>query len=224
MQRVEALEPFAEQVYQRLLAAISRCELKPGQKIPQAEVAASLGVSRQPVSHALHLLRQQGLIEVSGKKGLAVAAVQVGLIRDLYQIRGQLDSLAARLAAQRVHAGQIDTSALVDVRATLERARALGENAAIGDMLDAEMAFHRQVYALSGNPSIEQTLAGHWPHLCRAMAVIHSRSKTSYEAHGEHEAILAAIAVGDAERAAYLAQAHTNRACIEVASRLELQD
>jgi len=224
MRPVEALEPFAEQVYRRLLDAISRCELRPGQKIPQAEVAASFGVSRQPVSHALHLLRQQGLIEISGKKGLAVSAVQVNLIRDLYQIRGQLDSLAASLAAQRVHAGHVHADALDAIHATLERAHALGEHAAIGDILEVEMTFHRQIYALSGNPSIEQTLAAHWPHLCRAMSLIHSRRTTSYEAHGEHEAILAAIASGDAERAAYLAQAHTNRACIEVASRLESQE
>lgn len=222
VQPVDILEPFAEQVYKGLLAAISHGELRPGQKIPQAEVAASFGVSRQPVSHALHLLRQQGLIEVSGKKGLAVSAVQVAHIRDLYQIRGQLDTLAARLAAQRVAEGRITPQALEAVRETLRAADAMDEGTPIRDILHAEMVFHRQLYVLSGNPSIEQTLSAHWPHLLRAMALIHSRRKTSREAQGEHEAILAAIAAGDAPLAERLALAHTTRACIAVASHLEV--
>lgn len=221
---VEALEPFVEQVYKGLLDAISHGELRPGQKIPQAELAASFGVSRQPVSHALHLLRQLGLIEVSGKKGLAVSAVQVAHIRDLYQIRGQLDALAARLAAQRVAQGAVSPAALAELRASLVSADALGQDASIRDVLAAELVFHRQIYALSGNPSIEQTLVGHWPHLMRAMALIHSRRATSRQAQSEHGAICAAITAGDAERAGRLALLHTSRACAEVASHLEAPD
>lgn len=221
VQPVEALEPFAEQVYKGLLAAISHGELRPGQKIPQAEVAASFGVSRQPVSHALHLLRQQGLIEISGKKGLAVSAVQVAHIRDLYQIRGQLDALAARLAAQRVADGQATPAELDAMRETLREADAMDEHTPTREILRAEMVFHRQIYTLSGNPSIEQTLAAHWPHLLRAMALIHSRRKASREAQSEHEAIFAAIAAGDPARAERLALAHTTRACTVVASHLE---
>lgn len=221
VQPVETLEPFAEQVYKGLLAAISHGELRPGQKIPQAEVAASFGVSRQPVSHALHLLRQQGLIEISGKKGLAVSAVQVAHVRDLYQIRGQLDALAARLAAQRVADDQVTLAQLQEVRDTLREADAMDGQTPIRDVLRAEMVFHRQIYALSGNPSIEHTLSAHWPHLLRAMALIHSRRKTSREAQGEHEAIFAAIAGGDPARAERLALAHTTRACVAVASHLE---
>jgi DNA-binding GntR family transcriptional regulator len=221
MQPVDTLEPYVEQVYKRLLSAIAHGELRPGQKIPQAEVAASFGVSRQPVSHALHLLRQQGLIELFGKKGLAVSAVQVDHIRDLYQIRGQLDALAARLAAQRVAMGQIAPAELDTVRATLSAAEALTEDAPIQSILDLEVVFHRQIYGLSGNPSIETTLAGHWPHLMRAMALIHGRRKLSHQARLEHEAIFSAIAAGQPEQAERLALAHTNRACIEVASHLE---
>ncbi len=221
MHPVDTLEPYVEQVYKRLLSAIAHGELRPGQKIPQAEVAASFGVSRQPVSHALHLLRQQCLIELFGKKVLAVSAVQVDHIRGLYQIRGQLDALAARLAAQRVAAGEVTTAQLDEVRATLRAAAALGPEAPLRDTLGLELVFHRQIYALSGNASIDTTLAHHWPHLMRAMALIHGVRQMSPQAQREHEGIFAAIAAGQPDLAERHALAHTNRACIEVASHLE---
>lgn len=221
MQAVHSLEPFVEQVYKRLLTAIAHGELRPGQKIPQAEVAATFGVSRQPVSHALHLLRQQGLIEPQGKKGLAVSAVQVDHIRDLYQIRGQLDALAARLAAQRVAHKQVGAPELQALRETLRAADALAIDAPVQAVLELELVFHRQIYGLSGNPSIDATLGAHWPHLLRAMALIHGQRQLSHRAVREHEGIVAAIAAGDPERAEHQALAHTNRACIEVASHLD---
>ena len=45
-------------VHDRLVAAIADGTLQPGQRITQEEVAARLGVSRQPVSHALQVLRR----------------------------------------------------------------------------------------------------------------------------------------------------------------------
>ena len=55
-------------------------------------------MSRQPVSHALHLLKSQGLVRESGRKGFEVAPVDPTRLRQLYEVRGALDGLAARLA------------------------------------------------------------------------------------------------------------------------------
>ena len=47
---------FIDQVYERLLDSISFGELKPGMRVRQSRLAEQLGVSRQPISHALQLL------------------------------------------------------------------------------------------------------------------------------------------------------------------------
>ena len=102
------MEPLAlipnliEQVHLRLVDAIADGTLAPGERLTQEEVAQRLSVSRQPVSHALQLLKRQGLAVEIGKRGLAVAPVEPNRMRDLYQVRGALDGLAARLAAERV--------------------------------------------------------------------------------------------------------------------------
>src|SRR5258707_14652597 len=78
----------------------ARC--RPAIAIRQNEFAEKLGVSRQPVSHALHLLHRQGLLAESGRRGFEVTQLDPARIRQLYEVRGAIDALAARLAAGRV--------------------------------------------------------------------------------------------------------------------------
>src|SRR6516165_11985559 len=99
------LEPapnLTDQVYARILEAITDRTLLPRQRITQNELAEKLGVSRQPVSHALHLLHRQGLLAESGRRGFEVTQLDPARIRQLYDVRGAIDALAAGLAAKRV--------------------------------------------------------------------------------------------------------------------------
>ena len=219
VQVVTPIEPYTEQVYRSLVDAIARGEMQPGQRIPQAEIAAAFQVSRQPVSHALHLLKQQGLIETWGRKGFAVAEIRADHVNDLFQIRGAVDALAARLAATRVAEGDLTAAEVEQGFAALEGVRSDTDGRAHPDNIDRELAFHGLIYDLSGNPWIARTLAGHWPHMLRAMAVIHRRG-ASEQAHLDHGALVAAIAAGDADRAERLARVHTDTARAEIALHL----
>src|SRR5215468_9128987 len=109
------LEPapnLTEQVYARILEAITDRTLLPGQRITQNELAEKLGVSRQPVSHALHLLHRQGLLAESGRRGFEVTRLDPKRIRQLYEVRGAIDALAARLAAERAKTDTTGRAAL----------------------------------------------------------------------------------------------------------------
>ena len=101
LQALSAPESLIDRTYQQMLAAIADGTLLPGQRIRQAELADTLGVSRQPVSHALHLLKRQGLVEDYGRKGMRVVPLDPIRVMQLYQVREAVDGLAARLAAQR---------------------------------------------------------------------------------------------------------------------------
>ena len=92
------LPNLIDQVYARILEAITDRTLLPGQRIRQNELAEKLGVSRQPVSHALHLLHRQGLVAESGRRGFEVTALDPARIRQLYEVRGAIDALAGLLA------------------------------------------------------------------------------------------------------------------------------
>ena len=91
-----------DQVHDRLVSAIADGTLPPGRRLTQEEIAVQLGVSRQPVSHALQVLRRRGLLEEAGKRGLIVAPLDTSRLRGLYQVRAVLEGLAASLSAARM--------------------------------------------------------------------------------------------------------------------------
>lgn len=218
------LEPrtvLVEQVYERLLDAIAEGSLAPGAALAQESLAERLGVSRQPVSHALALLKQQGLVVGRGRRGLQVAPLDPERLRALYQVRAALDGLAARLAAERIAAGELAPAALATVEAALAQGRAALVGGERGALIAADVAFHRALNELSGNPLLGETAARQWPHIRRAMgAVLAEGGRLRQRVWDEHAAILAAVRAGEADRAEALARAHVERAGSETRQRL----
>ena len=99
--RLESAPDLVEQVYRRLLDAISEGALAPGQRITQEDIAEQLAVSRQPVLQALRLLKKDGFVQDAPGRGLLVAPLDATWTLNVYQVRGALDALAARLAAEQ---------------------------------------------------------------------------------------------------------------------------
>ena len=145
-----------DQVYARILEAIIDRTLPPGQRITQNELAEKLGVSRQPVSHALHLLHRQGLVAESGRRGFEVTELDPVRIRQLYEVRGAIDALAARLAAGRIKA---DTAGRAALEAALQAGRAIGKETPLARLIALDVDFHGAIYRLADNPAIEEMAA-----------------------------------------------------------------
>jgi DNA-binding GntR family transcriptional regulator len=225
-----AIQPLAapnaliDQVHDRLVNAIADGTLPPGQRVTQEEIAARLGVSRQPVSHALQVLRRRGLLEEAGKRGLIVAPLDADRLRGLYQVRAALEGLAASLAAARMQAGATSPREIAEGNAILAQGTATAESGKLGDLIEADVAFHSYLHRLSGNQSIVETITEQWPHFRRSMgAVLHDRA-IGRRVWSEHRAILTCIAAGDAEAAADAARRHIELAAEDTLHRLkELQ-
>ena len=98
--KLESTPDLVDQVYRALLDAISDGSLAPGQRLTQEDIATQLAVSRQPVLQALRLLKNDGLIQDAPGRGVLVAPLDATWMRQVYEVRGALDALAARLAAQ----------------------------------------------------------------------------------------------------------------------------
>ena len=94
---LDPLPNLIDQVYARILEAISDRTLQPGQRIRQNELADKLGVSRQPVSHALHLLHRQGLVAESGRRGFEVTQLDPARTCLLYTSPSPRDGLLSRM-------------------------------------------------------------------------------------------------------------------------------
>ena len=210
--QLEATPDLVDRVYRSLLDAISDGSLAPGERLTQEEIAQQLAVSRQPVLQALRLLKKDGFVQDAPGRGLQVAPLDVQAIRNIYQVRGALDALAARLAAQR-------RFRMAPQLLEAGRAAARGDNVAA--MIEADLAFHRALYEAAGNPLIGESAQLHWRHLKRVMGAVLQEMRQREAVWDEHQAIADAIAAGDADRAARLIDEHSRSASQVLAERLD---
>ena len=225
MQPISSQPQLADQVYTALLDAIGSGRLAPGMPLVQERLAAELNVSRQPVVQALLLLKTQGFVEAAGRRGLQVARLDPQTARRVYAVRGALDRLAARAAAQTVTDAAANRTARRTAEERLQTPLEAGRQAVaegrVPALIEADIAFHQTIYSLSDNPLIAQSAEVHWFHIRRIMGAVlrdHNQRNTVWR---EHQAIADAILAGDVERAGALAEAHVEAAAAMLIGRLE---
>jgi DNA-binding GntR family transcriptional regulator len=203
---------LVERVYDTLSGAISDGSLAPGERLTQEDIAQQLAVSRQPVLQALRLLKRDGFVQDAPGRGVLVAPLDADWTRNVYQVRGALDALAARLAAGRHYRIAPEL---------LERGRASARGDDVKAMIDADLAFHAALYEAAGNPLIGQSAQLHWRHLRRVMGAVLRETQQREAVWDEHAAIAHAIADGDADGAARLIEEHSRQASDMLAGRLD---
>jgi len=211
LSKIQVRPDLVDQVYQTLLDAISDGSLPPGARITQEEIAEQMDVSRSPVLQALRLLKKDGLVQDAPGRGVLVAELDAEWIGNLYQVRGALDTLAARLAAERRAA--IDPAIVANGRKA-----ARGKD--VKAMIDADIAFHTAIYKASGNPLIFETTQFHWVHLRRVMGAVLQSAGQRDAIWDEHEAMAQAIAAGDVARAVEMSEHHALEARVNLVARL----
>lgn len=202
---------YVDEVYRVLLDAISDGSLPPGTRLTQEDIAEQFAVSRSPVLQALRLLKKDGLVQDAPGRGVLVTPLDVEWIGRLYEVRGALDSLAAKLAAQR--GSKIDP-------ALIAQGRRASKGKDVKAMIDADAAFHNAIYQASGNPLIGESAHLHWVHLRRVMGAVLQSSKLRDSIWDEHAAIAQAIAAGNMQQAVEMTELHTNRARSNLVARL----
>jgi DNA-binding GntR family transcriptional regulator len=96
-------------VYGRLRSEIRNQELKPGDRLREADLAERLGVSRTPVREALKRLEADGLAQVAPPRGCVVTELTQRRVMELYAMREVLAGVAARFAAEQASPMEIQT-------------------------------------------------------------------------------------------------------------------
>jgi DNA-binding GntR family transcriptional regulator len=178
--------------------AILTGELRPGQSLVEADLAAVLGVSKTPVREALKTLAGSGLVTMSPYKGATVRTVDDDLVRSVYDVRLLLEPEAVRRAVAR--GGNWD-----DARRALERSGEAGDRA---DRSLANRDFHRGLYLGCGNSLLISMLDDVRDQTALVSAAAWQRAPTWPDEAAEHRAILAATVAGDAGAAAHLLTDH----------------
>lgn len=187
--------------YEMLKQAILSGELKAGQPLVEASLAAWCQVSRTPIREALRRLEQDGLIERSDR-GLVIRQRSPQEILDIYETRITLEATAGRMAAER----RTDH----DVR-LLRRLHERGEQIPpedISAVVEANRQFHRAVWRASHNDSMLDLLERLNLHLLRYPETTLAAPGRWQEARKQHARLVDAIEARDSEAAYQIAFEH----------------
>ncbi|WAC66877.1 GntR family transcriptional regulator [Agrococcus sp. SL85] len=205
-----------ELILDRLREAVTGGELPAGTHLAETELSASLGVSRGTLREALRHLEEEGLLTKDARGRLSVRVVTLEEVRDIFDVRFALESLAAEVVCARE-----DLPAVVrELEGALARLEA-SEQGTIPEQVEADLAFHEAICAASGN----ETLVSSWRRvsgLARAVitAAGHDTAVVNMSA-ARHQPIVEAIASGDGERARTVLREHTTTARDLITARLE---
>ena len=181
-----------------LFDAILHGELQPGERIVEGRLARELGVAQGTLREALQELEHQGLVTKYDHRGSFVSKLTTEDIEDIYQVRLELEPLAAKRAYERM-----DEEQFAHLASLVEQMRVLGKKRDFVDLLKTDLAFHRAVWRLSGNKWIERALDAVCPPLfgCYLIKASSGDPYNTVRDLAEHETLLNALKASTAEEA-----------------------
>ncbi|MDA9543943.1 transcriptional regulator [Bradyrhizobium sp. CCBAU 45321] len=195
---------LGEAVFRSLCEALQAGSYRAGDRLREEEVARRLKVSRTPVREALGRLAARGFVAPAGGRGLIVRNLDISEVLELYAMREIMEGAAARLAAE--HASPPEIDALRDIEQAFVEANDAAEMARLN------RGFHETICRAARNRYLDNAsreLQDWIALLGPTTFTVTGRPRTS---HGEHQAIIAAIAARDGDKAEQLARAHIREA------------
>jgi DNA-binding GntR family transcriptional regulator len=189
-----------ERALEALRAAILAGQYRPGDHLGEVELAGSLGVSRGTVREALRHLQQEGLVTAGNRGMLRVNSLTPGEVRELFEVRAALESLAVR----ELISSPRRESAVAALRQALEH---LDEEADVTARIQADLAFHLLLCRLAGNSMLVEA----WQRLEGRMrvAILNGAAwQAPMMARDRHAPIVDAIERGDVTAAVAVVEEH----------------
>ncbi|NIC05066.1 GntR family transcriptional regulator [Billgrantia bachuensis] len=201
----EDLSPIRDKVYAYLKDAILRGEYKAGDRLVERVLAEKLNISRTPIREALFRLETQRFVRTVPRKGVVVNEITQAEILEVFMILASLESLAARLAAQKVNE---EIAAEID-QLMAEIDEALQDDG--GDEVDLNVKYNDLIGRASGNPKLHEMLVDLKDYVrafSNLSAALPGRTK---EALREHQDILGAIRGGEEDLAESFTRIHLEK-------------
>ena len=182
--------------YLRLRGAILRGDLVPNQRLVEADMSSVFELPRAAVRTALVRLEHEGLIEREPHRGARVRLVTEQEAVEILQARAALEGLAASQAARKITPAGTD-----QLRAVLERQHAALAKEDLLGASDVNAQLHAKIVELSGHATAQRLISALNSQMVRFQfrtILIPGRPTQSLQ---EHNAIVEAVAAGDATKA-----------------------
>jgi len=209
--KIKGYELLSQKVYQILKKEIVRGILEPGSKLSENKLAKEMQVSRTPIREAMRKLTAEGLVETSPNKKMIVSEVSLVDIKEVLQVRGVLEGLAASIAAEKINREEIDK-----LEKIITQMSPYTNKKHLSSYCEADDEFHNLILTICGNKwiiKVRENL-GNFIYRYRFKSLsVSGRLKCSLK---EHRDIMESLKKHDSVEADRLSKLHMEKTIINI--------
>lgn len=184
-----------DQVVALIRQAIIGGQLTAGDPIVESRIGSQIGAGTSLVREALIELEHQGFVRKIPYKGTYVTKLSHADVEGIFRLRRELETLAVEWAIERVTPADLD-----ELRRLIERMRSAASELDLRQFYEYDLAFHRQLWQMSGNAWLVEALERLVPPLFAFFLIKTPRNQEHYLASvAEHAAIIETLRSGDTD-------------------------
>jgi len=204
MAKTEQDAALVDRLAATIQARVLSGEFASGSRLRQESLATEFGVSRTPVREALRKLQAAGIVQLEPRRGARVRGPSAREVREAYEVRAELEGLAAALAATRIRdedlrrlraAQAMFEDSSERLRAWKEKDEEMPPAEAHDEWISGNDVFHLVILEAAGNQRLAATLADLHQSFPRDLTwiVLRESSHLLEENVAQHAAVLEAI-------------------------------
>jgi len=193
--------------FDRLLESITHGEIAYGTMLSEKAIAEAFGTSKTPVREAFFQLQSLGLVKIQPQKGCYVPYLTLDEVRELCELRIELECYALRLSMERGQSTLLKV--LSEIFAEMEDMRDSYQQETYHKL---DQAFHKAFFLACGNGLLAEIYGSIDPRIQALRANFSSPNERFFDiSRNEHAAIIKAVADRDVESAAATIRDHVSR-------------
>ena len=205
--RLYAGASVAKEAYAALKRAITAVDIYDHRheiRLDERRLSEDLGVSRTPIREAMTLLEQEGFVRTRPRRGIYVVRKTKREIVEMITVMAALESMAARLAAERAAPADI-----AELHALMDDFRNGNSGERLAEYSDANIAFHQAIIKMSGCALLAEMTENLFIHMRAIRKITIHQDNRATRSVADHMRIIEALERRDAELAERLAREHT---------------
>src|SRR5262249_7112057 len=205
--RLDTGTTFRKEAYAALKRAITAMDIYGHAqeiRLDERRLSAGLGGSRTPVREAMTPLEQGGFVRTPPRPGLLVLRKTKREIVEMVTVMAALESMAARLAAQRATVADIDR-----LHSLMDEFQNGANGARLDEYSDANIAFHQAIIKMSGCALLAEMTENLFIHMRAIRKITIHQDNRAARSITDHMRIIEALERRDAQLAERLAREHT---------------